>query len=127
MTNEEQLKQDAQRNMALQQIQMNQPIKNNEVSVPKTAEMNDRDFINDMLATEKYMTASYSTALNEVSNQTLYQDLATIFKETQDCQRRLFEVMFKNGWYSLEIADQQKMQQAYQQFSSYKSQFPYVQ
>ena len=127
MTNEEQLKQDAQRNMALQQIQMNQPIKNNEVSVPKTAEMNDRDFMNDILATEKYMTASYSTALNEVSNQTLYQDLATIFKETQDCQRRLFEAMFKNGWYSLEIADQQKMQQVYQQFSGYKSQFPYVQ
>jgi spore coat protein CotF len=127
MTNEQQLKQDADRNMQMQKIQQSQKIANQETTVPKTAEMNERDFLNDMLASEKYMTASYSTALNEVSNQTLYQDIATIFKETQDCQRLLFEAMFQNGWYSLEVADQQKMEQAYQQFSGYKSQFPYLQ
>ncbi len=43
-------------------------IGNPETQVPKTPQMNDRDFINELLATEKYMTDSYSTALNEMSN-----------------------------------------------------------
>ncbi|MDC3418011.1 spore coat protein [Aquibacillus salsiterrae] len=99
-------------------------IQNPETQVPKTPQMNDRDFINDMLTTEKYMTESYSTALNEASNQTLYQDLLKIFTETQNCQRNLYNVMFRNGWYSLETADQQKIQQAYQQFNGYTNQLP---
>ncbi|MDC3411996.1 spore coat protein [Aquibacillus sp. 3ASR75-11] len=86
--------------------------------------MNDRDFVNDMLTTEKYITDSYSTALNEASNQAIYQDILTIFQESQDSQRNLYNLMFKNGWYSMEAADQQKIQQAYQQFSGYMNQLP---
>lgn len=105
--------------------QASSKIQNPETSVPKTPEMNERDFLNDQLATEKYMTSSYSTALNEASNQALYQDLATIFKETQDCQRNLYNLMFQNGWYAVEQEQQQKVQQSYQQFTGYKSQLPY--
>ncbi|WP_181349567.1 spore coat protein [Thalassobacillus sp. CUG 92003] len=107
------------------QEQQSQKIQNPETSVPKTPEMNERDFINDQLTTEKYMTSAYNVALNEASNAQLYQDLVTIFKETQDCQRNLYNLMFKNGWYSLEQAQQSKIQQAYQQFSGYKNQLPY--
>jgi spore coat protein CotF len=99
-------------------------IQNPETPVPKTPQMNDRDFINDILATEKYMTASYSTALNELSHDTLYQDILGIFHETQNAQRELYNLMFKKGWYGIEAAEQQKLQQSHQQFSSYKSQFP---
>ncbi|WP_205091493.1 spore coat protein [Thalassobacillus pellis] len=108
-----------------QQNQQSQKIQNPETTVPKTPQMNERDFVNDQLTTEKYMTASYNVALNEASNEALYTDLATIFKETQDCQRNLYNLMFKNGWYALEAADQQKTQQAYQQFTGYKNQLPY--
>ncbi|TWI60066.1 spore coat protein [Halalkalibacter nanhaiisediminis] len=104
-----------------------QKIQNPEMPVPKTPQMSDRDFINDQLATEKYMTDAYSTALNEASHEGLYQDLVGIFKETQDCQRELYNVMFKKGFYALEAADQQKLQQTYQQFSGYSTQFPYQQ
>ncbi|WP_117168959.1 spore coat protein [Paraliobacillus sediminis] len=101
-----------------------QKVQNPETQVNKTPEMNDRDFINDMLSTEKYMTQSYSVALNEASNQTFYQDLLAIFNETQDCQRNLYNLMFKNGWYSLDKAEQQQIQQANQQYSGYTNQFP---
>ncbi len=37
---------------------------NPETPIPKTPEMNERDFLNDMLSYEKYITASYSTAMN---------------------------------------------------------------
>ncbi|WP_088104016.1 spore coat protein [Halalkalibacter urbisdiaboli] len=102
-------------------------IQNPEMQVPKTPQMNDRDFINDILTTEKYMTASYSVALNEASHQQLYSDILGIFTETQDCQRDIYNLMFKKGFYSLEAADQQKLQQGYQQFSGYSNQFPYQQ
>ncbi|WP_079710902.1 spore coat protein [Paraliobacillus ryukyuensis] len=101
-----------------------QKVQNPETQVPKTPEMNDRDFLNDMLATEKYMTQSYSIALNEASNQTFYQDLSAIFNETQNMQRTLYNLMFKNGWYSIDKADQNQIQQTRQQFSGYTNQLP---
>ncbi|RBW71247.1 spore coat protein [Bacillus taeanensis] len=105
---------------------MNQSkIQNQETMIPKTPQMNDRDLINDMLATEKYLTASYSTALNEASHEQLYRDLSAVFNETQDCQRHLYNLMFQKGWYSLDAAQDQKLQQSYQQFSGYTNQFPY--
>jgi spore coat protein CotF len=107
------------------QQQNAQKIQNPETQVPKTPQMNDRDFINDVLATEKYMTSSYSIALNEASHDQLYQDLATISNETQQCQRDLYNMMFKKGWYGLEAEQTQKLQQTQQQFSGYSSQFPY--
>jgi len=103
----------------------NQSVQNPESQVPKTPQMNDRDFINDLLANEKYMTDSYSTALNEASNDVLYQDLLSIFTETQNMQRELYNFMFQHGWYKLESADTSKLQQSYQQFKGYSNQFPY--
>ncbi|WNB93022.1 spore coat protein [Bacillus sp. NEB1478] len=105
---------------------MNQTNKmqNPESTVPKTPQMNDRDYINDLLSYEKYMTDSYSTALNEASHEALYRDLLSVFNETQNMQRELYEMMFKKGWYALEAEDPQKIQQTYQQFSNYMTQMP---
>jgi spore coat protein CotF len=105
--------------------QNQQKIKNPETQVPKTPQMNERDFINDLLTTEKYMTTSYSMSLHEASHQGLYNDLLGIFNETQQCQRNLYDLMFRKGWYAFEPADQQKLQQTYQQFQGYTNQFPY--
>ena len=41
------------------------------------------------------MSNNYSIALNEMSNDYLYKDLLTIFEETQNTQRRLFNLLFK--------------------------------
>ncbi|WP_394235083.1 spore coat protein [Niallia oryzisoli] len=88
--------------------------------------MNDRDFLNDVLATEKYITNSYSIALNEASHEALYQDLLAVCTEAQNEQRQLYNLMFKKGWYKLEQEDQQRLQQKYQQFYNYTTtQFPY--
>jgi spore coat protein CotF len=108
----------------MNQFQNQQKIQNQETQVPKTPQMNDRDFINDLLTTEKYMTTSYSMALHEASHQGLYNDILNIFTETEKCQRDLYDLMFKKGWYSIEAADQQKLQQSYQQFQGYTNQLP---
>jgi len=107
------------------QNQNQSKIQNPTTQVPKTPTMNDRDFINDLLSTEKYMTQAYTTALHEASHQHLYDDLLSIFTETQQMQRDLFNLMFQKGWYSMEVQDTQKIQQSYQQHTGYTNQFPY--
>lgn len=100
-------------------------VQNPESPIAKTPEMNDRDFVNDMLATEKYFCNSFSVALHEMSNQVLFQDIFSISKENQEMQRELYNLMFEKGWYSLEKAQTDSLSQSYQQFSGYKSQLPY--
>src|SRR5690554_729604 len=102
-------------------------IQNPETQVAKTPQMSERDFINDILTTEKYMTSSYSTALNEASHEALFSDIDKIAHETQLCQRDLFNLMFKKGWYSLDAESQQSLTQSYNQFTGYKNQFPHNQ
>ncbi|WP_280769439.1 spore coat protein [Salipaludibacillus daqingensis] len=111
--------------MNQQQQQSGTKIQNPKTQIPETPQMNDRDYINDILATEKYMTGSYSTALNEASHQGFYGDLQGIFNESQQCQRNLFNLMFEKGWYSFEASDSQKLTESYQQFQGYSNQFPY--
>ncbi|MEJ9228490.1 spore coat protein [Peribacillus butanolivorans] len=100
-------------------------VQNPESPVAKTPQMNDRDFINDMLATEKYFCNSLSVALHEMSNHALFHDIFSVSKENQEMQRELYNLMFEKGWYSLEKAQPNSLSQTYQQFSGYKNQFPY--
>ncbi|EST12833.1 MAG: spore coat protein [Sporolactobacillus laevolacticus] len=101
------------------------PIQNTETQVPKTQQMNDRDYLNDVLLTEKYLGTSYVHALQEASHQALYQDIKSVFDATCDHQRDLFNLMFNKGWYKFESQDPQKIQQTQQQFAQYaQQQFP---
>jgi spore coat protein CotF len=91
----------------------------------KGPEMNDRDFLNDGLATCKYLTDSLNVAVREASHQQLHADMLTILNETHQSARELFNLMFQKGWYKLEAEQQQKLDQAFQQFSGYTTQLPY--
>lgn len=110
------------------QMQPNRTIanpQNAELPQVKGPEMNDRDFINDGLSTCKYLTDSLNVAIREASHNELHADMLQILNETHQCARDLYNVMFQHGWYKLEAEEQQKLQQAQQQFSGYSSQFPY--
>ncbi|AGK52456.1 spore coat protein [Bacillus sp. 1NLA3E] len=91
----------------------------------KGPEMNDRDFINDGLSTCKYLTDSLNSAVREASHIQLHGDLLQILTETHQSSRDLYNLMFQNGWYKLEAEEQQKIDQAFQQFNNYSTQFPY--
>lgn len=105
----------------------------NEIANPQTGqlpqvkgpEMNDRDFLNDGLATCKLLTDNFNVAVREASHEQLHADMLQILTETHQSARELFNLMFQNGWYKLEAEEQPKLQQAQQQFSGYSSQFPY--
>jgi spore coat protein CotF len=91
----------------------------------KGPEMNERDFLNDILATEKYITDNFNIFSREASNQTLHQDMMKILNESHQAARNLFNMMFKKGWYQLTAASQQEIQQTAQQFQNYQTQEPY--
>ncbi|MEF3303931.1 spore coat protein [Paenibacillus sp. GYB003] len=90
----------------------------------KGPEFNDRDRINDIMSYEKYLTAGYNTGLNEMQNPRLRQKIATILQDSHQTQFQLFDLMFQKGWYKMKAADVQEIDQANQQFTGYKSQFP---
>ncbi|MCZ8514268.1 spore coat protein [Paenibacillus filicis] len=114
--------------MQTQQAQSHNQIANpqsGQLPQVKGPEMNDRDFLNDGLATCKYLTDSLNIAVREASHEQLHADMLQILTETHHSARELYNLMFQNGWYKLEAEEQQKLQQAHQQFSGYSSQFPY--
>jgi hypothetical protein len=81
--------------------------------------------INDILATDKYLTDGYNVFAREASHQSLHQDVLGLLNETHQCARKAYETMFRKGWYALETAQAQQVQQSQQQFAGYMSQFPY--
>ncbi|MFC5529869.1 spore coat protein [Cohnella yongneupensis] len=91
----------------------------------KGPQINDRDLINDALSTSKYLTDSFNIAVKEASHNELHDDFNRILNETHKSARELYNLMFQKGWYKIEAEEQQKLQQAYQQFSGYSSQYPY--
>ena len=91
----------------------------------KGPELNDRDRVNDILATEKYLTDSFNISAREASHPELHEDILTVLNETHQCQYGMYELMFQKGHYKLEAEDQSKLDQAYKQFDNYATQFPY--
>ncbi len=90
----------------------------------KGPEMNDRDFVNDMLSFEKYLTVGYTVGLNEMQNPKLHQQIQNILNDVHRSQFDLFNLMFENGWYKMNEADTQEIGKTHNQFSNYKTQFP---
>jgi ferritin-like metal-binding protein YciE len=112
-----------------QQQQDPQTIKNpktGELPKQKSPDMNDRDYLNDILANQKYLTDNFNVFAREASHSDLYDDIKQILAETHDNTRKLFNIMFEQGYYKLKAAKEEDIQQAQQQFSNYfDSQSPY--
>ena len=92
-------------------------VSNPQVEVPQTVDMNDQNYLNDLLESLKNMVNNYSYALNEMSNRELYDKIKPIFDRTSNLQRLFFDYAFQRGWYQLEKAEAEKITQAYQKFN----------
>lgn len=88
---------------------MNNKVQNPKTEVPANSDMNDRDFLNDILESEKNMSVNYTYALNEASNEELFKRIYDMFIHIKETQRNLFELSFKKGWYTLEKAEENKI------------------
>lgn len=90
---------------------MNNKVSNPKTEVPQTIELNDCNYLDELLTCEKNMAGNLQIALNEASNQNLYNEIKAIFDEVQNMQRKVFNLAFEKGWYSLEKADALKVSQ----------------
>ncbi|KLU41016.1 MAG: spore coat protein [Limnochordia bacterium] len=90
---------------------------------PKTPALNDRDRLNDMLLTEKYLTDGLNVFAREASHQALHRDVMQILNQTHHAARELFNLMFEKGWYSTQAEQPSHIAQQQQKFAGYQSQF----
>ena len=92
----------------------NNQICNPKVEVSNGKNFNDKDYMNSILSCLKEMCKNYTVALTEASNEKLYNEYKKIFDEYSKLQREVYELMFRNGWYCLEKAETEKINNKYQ-------------
>ena len=92
---------------------MNNKIQNPKIELDSSIEMNDENYLNDILETEKNMSVNFTYALNEASNETLFNEIYEMFKQIKEAQRILFELSFRKGFYTLEKAETNKINEEY--------------
>lgn len=87
----------------------NNKIQNPKTPIEESTSLNDCDYLNHILECEKNMSVSLAIALNEASNQQLFDEIYSMFQEVKQAGRELYNLAFKNGWYTLEQAESQKI------------------
>ncbi|AFH59841.1 spore coat protein [Paenibacillus caseinilyticus] len=90
----------------------------------KTPEMNDRDYINDLLSFEKYLSGGFNTGLQEMQNPKLHETVQGILSDIHNSQFQVFDMMFRKGWYKMKAAESAEIEKIRTQFANYSSQFP---
>ena len=93
-------------------------IENKKKEVSKGKEMNDKDILNDILLSEKNISNSYSVAINEMSNKYLYKKIMSIFDDTKDMARDIYNLMFTKGWYTITPEEDTKIEKSYTKYSN---------
>lgn len=91
----------------------NNKITNPKTEVPTGIEMNEKDYLTCLLTALKEMSKNYVTAMTEASNENLFKSYKSQFTEVSSLQRETYELMFQNGWYTLEKAEPKKITEKY--------------
>lgn len=65
-----------------------------------------KDYLGDILETEKNMVINYAYALNEASCDNLYKEYKRQFDKISEYTKVLFNTAYNNGFYTLEEAGQ---------------------
>ena len=83
----------------------------------KNTSFSDQDMLTDMLASEKLLTSVYSIAANESATPKVRSDFVSILTDTHQIQSEIFSEMQGRGWYPVEAADMNKINEAKQKFT----------
>lgn len=83
-----------------------------ETKVECSLEMNDRDYLNDILASEKCITSNTVVALTEASNSKIHEEFLNFFDTVQELQAKTYELAWNMGWYTIEEAEENKKSQS---------------
>jgi spore coat protein F len=73
--------------------------------------LQEKDLMHDLIATEKQVISSYSVGITESSCQNLRDTLVNNLKAAQDVQYKIFNAMETKGWYTTKDAPANEVQQ----------------
>jgi spore coat protein CotF len=76
----------------------------------------DKDKLQDALASQKFITENYNTFTSECVTPQVRGVFMAILKEEHDIQNEIFTEMQKRGWYQVQPAEPQKIQQTKTKF-----------
>ena len=74
-------------------------VKSKETPIPNQNEYNDKDILTDVLSSLKSLSTLYGVALQEASNEDLYQSIEDNANKVCDMQRKTFYKLFELGNY----------------------------
>lgn len=78
----------------------------------------DQEILTDLLSSQKFITSGYNSFTNECATPAVKTAFMNILQEEHQIQSDVFCEMQKRGWYPTEAADQNKVNQAKQKFTS---------
>ncbi|HEX3016445.1 MAG TPA: spore coat protein [Caproicibacter sp.] len=87
-----------------------------------SSSITEKDLMNDVLASHKFITDTYNTYTNECSTPNIRDEFMRILGEEHQIQAEVFDTMKQRGWYQTPSAEQQKVQQAKQKYQSAQQQ-----
>lgn len=80
--------------------------------------MQDRELLDDVLSAQKHITDIYNTYANECATAGIRDDMLCLLREEHDIQADIYNEMSSRGWYKVQPAEQQKIDQAKQKFQN---------
>lgn len=80
--------------------------------------MKDQEIITDLLLTEKKMSGNYNEYASECVNTQLRDTFVDMLTQGHKTQTDLFKAAQQKGWYQVEQAPAQKVEQAQQKYSN---------
>lgn len=80
--------------------------------------MRDQEVLADLMLTEKKMSANYDTYASECVNIQLRDTFVSMLTKSHETQSNLFKTAQQKGWYQVEQAENQKVDQARQKFTN---------
>ena len=79
-------------------------------------QFDDKNMMDDALASQKFITETYNTFANECSDPQLKEQFVNLLEDEHRIQHEVFTEMQKRGWYQTEPAEQDKIKQAKQKY-----------
>ena len=80
--------------------------------------MSEKEILSDCLSSQKFTTSAYNNYAGECANEQLRNAFLNILDDEHRIQADIFTDMNTKGWYTTQPAEQQKLQQARQQFTA---------
>ena len=88
------------------------------MNVNINGQMTDKEIINDTVVSQKFISGNYNTFANECVAGNLRNDFLSILNEEHRIQADLFYEMQNRGWYQVAAAEQTKIDQTKQKFTT---------